>query len=79
MPPSHTSPLMSPSLSNALGMPAYVSCQGMEGLGAPPHAEDEAAPLDEAKAQVRPPWTGCRVRGRETHVGDHWESRVVWV
>ena len=36
-------------------MPVYVSCQGMEGLGVPPHAEDEAAPLDDAKVQARPP------------------------
>ena len=32
-----------------------MSCQGMEGLGVPLHVEDEAALLDEAKVQVRPP------------------------
>ena len=61
MPPSRTSPLMLPSPSNALGIPVYVSCQSMEGLGAPLHAEDEAVPLDEAKVQARPPGlaVGC--------------------
>ena len=58
MPPSHASLLMLLSPSNVLGMPTYVSCQGMEGLGAPLHAEDEAVPLDEAKAQARPPGLG---------------------
>ena len=55
MPPWRVSPLMSPSPSNVPGMPTYVSCQVMEGLGAPPHVEDEAALLDDAKAQARPP------------------------
>ena len=36
-------------------MPMYMLCQGMEGLGIPPHAEDEAAPLDKAMAQARSP------------------------
>ena len=70
MPPSHTSLLMSLSLSNTLGMPAYVLCQGMEGLGVPLHAEDEVALLDEAKARVRPPGlaVGC------TDMRHMWET-----
>ena len=60
-PPWHASPLMSPSPSNVPGMPVYVSCQVMKGLGAPLHVEDEAVPLDDAKAQARPPGlaVGC--------------------
>ena len=59
--PLHVSPLMSPSPSNVPGMPAYVSCQGIEGLGVLLHAEDKAVSLDEAKAQARPPGlaVGC--------------------